>query len=343
MQIRKLAKSLVWFGTYVGKTPQESLDALPSVLEQASQAGYRRFDSGTSGPAYKNVNKVIGNFLNNKNREEYEICVKFNQDDLWNNDHSLQQPLKQVLDDLQTSYIDVLMIHNPALLLHEGRHQLINELIQFKKAGKIKHIGVSNFNLQELKWLGEYLSDITYVQNEIHPYNQQSDVIEFCQVKGIEVMAARPFAKNKLTHSDKEFAHHNVDMLNDPTLQEIAKRHGIKVQELILHWLTERNIIAITRTMNPDHMQGNLAVCDTAMLTPDDMAAIAKLDKKIMTVDWTTFVDPKKRENRETVTAIPLKRRVGLTSSQEFNIFSRDSAAEPANKQGVSSTPRSKV
>jgi 2,5-diketo-D-gluconate reductase B len=168
------------------------------------------------------------------------------------------------LRNLRTDYIDLLLLHWP----HDGvplaeQIGLLNETV---RAGKVRHIGVSNFNRQLLdQAMG--LSAVPLVTNqfEYHPYLNQSRIIQAVRTAGLAVTAYCAMAVGRV--------------LGDPALTEIAASHGRSVPQVVLRWLIQQgNVIALSRTTNPGRVAENLAIFDFE-LGEDEMAAIQTLAK----------------------------------------------------------------
>ena len=110
-------------------------------------------------------------------RNEIKICSKINDNDLLNHNFSVRSILDNILKELNTEYVDILMFHSPALLLHEHATKILEELIVLKREGKIKEIGVSNFTVSDLERMGEYRRLIKYNQIEMSPYFTQDETV----------------------------------------------------------------------------------------------------------------------------------------------------------------------
>lgn len=276
-------------------------------LAEMVNAGYRYFDTAT---AYKGVNALLGEVLKSKNRHDFHLCVKINDNDLLQNEFSVRKILDNLLSDLGTDYLDTLMLNSPALLLHDHAVSVFEEMIKLKEQGKIKHIGVSNFSVKDLERLDRaYQRHISYNQIELNPYCQQHDVVSYCGRLGIQVMAYRPFGKGKAE-----------DMLVNPALIEIGNRHQLSVHQVILAWLTQRSIVAIPKAASRQHMDANLKACDV-FLDAEEMNLIATLDKKLHTCGWEEFV---KLPNYKAFMDVPLVRPA--SAAKRVNLFSSNSS-----------------
>ena|GEM_PF-21087 len=248
------------------------------ALQEAIEVGYRYFDVAT---AYPGSHRLLANAIHATkiNRSEFHICSKINDNDLLNNDFSVNNILQGILTELNTDYLDTLMLHSPALLMHEKAVAVFEELIVLKEKKLIHHIGVSNFTAVELSKLdSQYLQYIDYNQIEMSPYCQQSETVAFCNKHQIQLMAYRPFGKGKAE-----------DLLQNDTLNEIAKKHQVSTHQVILAWAIYQNVVVVSKAGTVKHMQENLYACQIK-LDQDDMHAIRRLDKDLHTCPWEQFV-----------------------------------------------------
>ena len=106
------------------------------------------------------------------------------------------------------------------------------------------------------------------VQNEVHPYYQDKEVVKHLHDLGIIVEAWYPLGGRG----------HQKELLSDPVLSEIATRHNKSVVQVILRWDLQRGVVAIPGSSNPDHIKENISIFDFS-LTDDEMARIAALDR----------------------------------------------------------------
>lgn len=177
------------------------------------------------------------------------------------------------LKKLKTDYVDLLLLHwpNEAVSLAEQ----IGALNEVKDAGKVRNIGVSNFNTA-LMAESVKLSKSPLVTNQIeyHPYLNQDVVIAAAKKAGMSVTGYYGMADGKV------FA--------DPLLKDIAAKHGKSVAQVVLRWLVQQEgVIALSKTVGEARAAENFAIFDFA-LTAEEMAAIhglAKADGRIVSPD----------------------------------------------------------
>jgi len=161
-------------------------------------------------------------------------------------------------------------------MLQTAMERLVDE-------GLVKHIGVANFPVMLLHDLLSYARIKPVVnQVEIHPYNQQSKLLAYCQSRNVIVQAYSPLGMP----SYKE--HGEVDLLSDPVLKEIALSHGITVAQLCLQWSLQRGLHVIVKSSNTNHLEENLMVghknefaLNPFQLTHEEMSRISGLDRNL--------------------------------------------------------------
>ena len=177
------------------------------------------------------------------------------------------------LTKLKTDYVDLLLLHwpNEAVSLAEQ----IGALNEVAKAGKVRHIGVSNFNTA-LMAEAKVLSDLPLVTNQIeyHPYLSQHSVIEAAHAAGMSITGYYAMADGKV--------------FSDAVLKDIAAAHGKSVAQVVLRWLVQQdNVIALSKTVSEARILENLAIFDLALSEAEMQAihALAKPDGRIVSPD----------------------------------------------------------
>lgn len=163
--------------------------------------------------------------------------------------------VEESLNKLQTDYVDLLLLHWPSEAVPLADQ--IGALNAVRKAGKTRHIGVSNFNIAMMKEAAN-LSDAPLVTNQVeyHPYLDQSAVIATAQQLGLSVTGYYAMADGKV--------------FSDPTLQDIAARHGKSIAQVVLRWLIQQDgAIALSKTVTEARAAENLAIFDFALSTED--------------------------------------------------------------------------
>ncbi|AHK02306.1 MULTISPECIES: aldo/keto reductase [Rhizobium/Agrobacterium group] len=177
------------------------------------------------------------------------------------------------LKKLKTDYVDLLLLHwpNEAVALAEQ----IGALNAVRDAGKVRHIGVSNFNTA-LMAEAVSLSKAPIVTNQIeyHPYIDQDMVIAAAKAAGMSVTGYYGMADGKV------FA--------DPVLKDIAASRGKSVAQVVLRWLVQQQgVIALSKTVSEARVDENLAIFDftLSVAETDAIRALARPDGRIVSPD----------------------------------------------------------
>ena len=173
--------------------------------------------------------------------------------------------IDMALEKLDIGYIDMMLLHHPGtndVMAYQAMEQYVEE-------GKIHSLGLSNWYVEELT---EFLPQVTIkpalVQNEIHPYYQEQDVVPFIQGKGIVVQCWYPLGGRGYT----------ADLLGNETIKAIAEAHEVSPAQVILRWDLQRSIVVIPGSSNVDHIRENLDLFGFE-LTDDEMEQIRQLDR----------------------------------------------------------------
>jgi len=173
--------------------------------------------------------------------------------------------IDMAIEKLDIEYIDMMLLHHPGK--NDAEAYLAME--KYVEQGKIRSLGLSNWYVEELT---EFLPKINImpalVQNEIHPYYQEQDVVPFIQEKGIVVQCWYPLSGRGYT----------AELLGDETIKAIAEAHGVSPAQVILRWDLQRGIVVIPGSSNPEHIKENLDLFDFE-LTEEEMEQIKALDR----------------------------------------------------------------
>lgn len=179
--------------------------------------------------------------------------------------HDPEAAIDMALEKLDIGYIDMMLLHHPGT----GDVKAYLAMEKYVRQGKIRSLGLSNWYVEELT---EFLPQVNIVpalvQNEIHPYYQEQDVVPFIQKKGIVVQCWYPLGGRGYT----------AELLNDGTIAEIAKAHGVSAAQVILRWDLQRGIVVVPGSSNPRHIKENLDLFGFA-LTEAEMQSIRGLDR----------------------------------------------------------------
>jgi len=277
--------------------PEEAAQAVEFAL---AEAGYNQIDCAAIyrneeeiGQAFK---KVFGSGI--RKREDVFITSK-----LWNTEHPksrVRQACETTLSDLNLEYLDLYLMHwGLAIPPYEGEPTnphgryteqldekgfLVTEPISVRetweameelvKAGLVKAIGVANFTAPMLVDLFSYAKVAPAVnQIELHPYFQQTALVEFCQYKKMAVTGYSPLGSPG-NFKDKGFP----ILVDDPVIVKIASRHGKSPAQVLIRWGMQRGTVVIPKSVTPARIKENIEVFDFE-LSAEEMDSIAALNR----------------------------------------------------------------
>lgn len=244
---------MLGYGVY--QTPPEETERC--VLD-AVDVGYRSIDTAQ---AYGNE-EGVGNALAKSGlpREEFFLTTK-----VWISNAGYERAkasIEESLQKLRTSYLDLLLIHQP-FGDYYGTYRAMEEAY---KAGKVRAIGVSNFypdRLIDLYHFAEIKPSVNQI--ETHVFQQQETARKYLKDRGVQIESWGPFAEGK------------NNFFQNPVLVEIGKRYGKTAAQTALRFLIQSGVVVIPKSTHRERMEENFQIFDFA-LTEEEMQKIRALD-----------------------------------------------------------------
>lgn len=249
-----------WFGIGVFKV--EEGPELVNAVKFAIKHGYRSIDTAAIYGNEEGVGQAIREGLEEASisREELFITSK-----VWNSDlgyESTIEAYENSLKKLGLEYLDLYLIHWPV----EGKYkEAWRALETLYKEGRVKAIGVSNFqvhHLEDLMMDAEIKPMVNQV--EYHPRLTQKEVQAFCQEHGIQLEAWSPLMQGQL--------------LDNPVLQEIANKYNKSIAQVIIRWDLQNGVVTIPKSTKEHRIIENSTVFDFE-LTKNEMQRISELNQ----------------------------------------------------------------
>ncbi len=239
------------------------------IVQEALEIGYRHIDGASM---YENEVEVGQGVINSGvDRGEIFLTTKINTTSstpskgngplLQNKD--IVKHFEQSLKDLQTEYVDLLLIHWPKFETNLG--DMLDILYKLKDAKKTKEVGVANFNtnlLNECHNLG--FKDIYCNQIEYHPFLSQAKLMEVMQDLDIIPVAYCPICRG-------DVARHDV-------IVNLAQKYSRTPAQIALRWLYQQRAVSIPKTANSDRLQENFEIFDFE-IEYKDMLEIYSLER----------------------------------------------------------------
>ena len=232
-------------------------------VRMALEAGFRHIDTAQMYDNEAEVGQGIAD--SGVPRNEVFLTTKIVPAIMRRGEQAVRLSIDESLAKLKTDYIDLLLIHWPVKDCVKDTWQVMEH---FVRQGKVRSIGVSNFNPHHLDDLLSY-AEIRPVINqiEVHPFLSQEDNVAYNSQLGIQVEGWGPFGQG------------DIDVVGHPLLQSLAAKNGKTAAQIVLRWIVQRGLITIPRA-KPNHFAENLDVMHFA-LSDEDMAAVSSLNKNM--------------------------------------------------------------
>lgn len=227
-------------------------------VRDAIDVGYRLLDTAASYGNEESVGNAIK--ASGVRREELFVTTK-----LWIADTGYEKTkaaFDRSMERLQLDYLDLYLIHQPYGDVY-GSWRAMEELY---REGRVRAIGVSNFHPDRVMDFIVHQEVVPAVnQIETHPFHQQVETQKFLKENNVQIESWGPFAegKNNIFHNE--------------VLSSIAAKHGKTVAQVILRWLTQRDVVIIPKSVRKERMAENFQIFDFE-LDASDMESIAALE-----------------------------------------------------------------
>ncbi|TPX58440.1 hypothetical protein PhCBS80983_g03153 [Powellomyces hirtus] len=278
----------VGLGTWQSE-PGEVGQAVTAAIE----AGYTHIDGAMCYQNEKEVGAALKKLFKDGKIKRENL---FYTSKLWNTFHRVDkvaEGFNTTLSDLGLDYLDLFLVHWPysfqpgeTLFPKDANDKIIldstdivetwKEMEKLVDAGKVKAIGVSNFDINALKHLLANCRIRPAVnQVELHPYLPQPALVNFCKKEGIAVTAYSPLGSGG-----------EPSLIKDETITKIANAHGKDAGQILISWAVQRGTIVIPKSVKPSRIQSNLQIIK---LSDEEMKEISSIKTRKRFVDCKSF------------------------------------------------------
>lgn len=241
------------FGTYKIRG-EECRKACLNALE----LGYRHFDTAQMYDNEKPVGTAVK--MSDVPREEIFVVTKLHQTNLAYED--VHSSFEESLSELGLDFVDLLLIHAPSRSV--PIEESIGAMNELQKQGAVKHIGVSNFSIQQLNEAME-ASNFPIITNQVkyHPFKSQVDLLQFCIDEDIMFTGYSPLARSRVSRNK--------------TLEDIGERYGKSPAQVALRWQIQQQMVStIPKAADREHQRENINIFDFE-LNDSEMESIFNL------------------------------------------------------------------
>ena len=266
---RKLPK--MGLGVYRADPRIETYQAVRWALE----IGYRGIDTAAMYENEHDIGQALTDYSTLVPRDQVFITTKLDTDS--HGYHTALQAAEDCLRQLQTTYIDLLLIHSP---YGEKIVETWDALLVLQEQGKVKSIGVSNFGIPHLEALREHGRPMPAVnQFELHPLNYQErlNLVHYCQEHKIQITAY-----GSLFSGER-------DRFQDPVLLSLAEKYCKTVPQILLRWALDNHFAVIPKsTSSKERLQENFdVVLDTTFsLLPKEVEEVSQMKGEPLNEYW---------------------------------------------------------
>ncbi len=279
---------------------------IAAAVVGAASVGYRHFDCAS---VYGNEH-LIGAALSRIRRGGVEREELWVTSKLWNDKHGegdVVESCRRSLADLQLEYLDLYLVHWPfpnyhapgcdvssrspdaRPYIHEGYMRTWRQMERLVDLGLVRHIGTSNMTVPKLR---RVLADARIKpacnEMELHPHFQQPELFRFVRDQGIVPIGFCPIGSPTRPDRDRTAAD-TVD-IEDPVVVRIAQRLGVHPATVCVKWAVQRGQVPIPFSTKRNEYLANLQAAVSPPLTPEEMQAIAGIDRNCRLIKGQVFL-----------------------------------------------------
>jgi len=282
----------VGLGTYLISN-QELKQCIPAALK----AGYRHFDTAQVYENEKGLGLSLAESLSDQNISRKNIFITskvFTGNESWGQPPmSYSETLNSIetsLEKLQVDYLDLFLIHAP--FCQNDRVDQWAAMLEIKKLGKAKSIGVCNYNIshiEEIKSAGLPLPEANQI--EIHPWCQKTELASYLKQNNISIIAYSSLVPlSNWRAKEGEDSSKSTQMIADgekssSIFKVMANKYGVTEAQILLKWAVQKGFHIIPKSTNPTRIEQNIDL-DSFEIDLPDLETISSLNRSDVGVAW---------------------------------------------------------
>ncbi|XP_063223270.1 1,5-anhydro-D-fructose reductase-like [Bacillus rossius redtenbacheri] len=277
-------------------------EAMEEALDAALEAGYRHIDTAYVYENEAAIGRALKRWLDSGRVKREDLFITTKLPNIGFKRERVEKYLRRSLEALQLSYVDLYLVHQTWGLLEQGEDvlprddegelllDLTTDLVGVWKgmedqvdAGRARSIGLCNHNARQIKRIlrAARIRPVC-LQIELYLYFQQRELVAFCRALDIAVVAYAPLGSPGMVDVFTEMGGETdmiprVDALADPTVLEIAEKHGRTPAQVLLRHTVQRGIAVIPKSSQPARIEENFQVLDFS-LDEEDVDQLDSLD-----------------------------------------------------------------
>nr|CAD7569812.1 unnamed protein product [Timema californicum] len=269
------------------------IDDMDTTIDTALEAGFRHIDTAYVYKTEEAIGKSLKRWFDSGKIKREELFIVTKLPSFGNRAEDVEKYLKESLENLQMTYVDLYLIHQPignfTKLDSDGNritdpntdHLSIWKAMEAQvDAGRARSIGMSNFNARQVKrvWENARIKPANN-QVELNAFFQQKELVAFCKALDVTICAYSPLGSPGMRIKMHKGDPSKIEMpLTDPVVLKLAKKYNKTPSQILIRHSIQRGVVVIPKSNNPERLKQNIQVFDF-VLSPEDVYELDFLDR----------------------------------------------------------------
>nr|CAD7258539.1 unnamed protein product [Timema shepardi] len=269
------------------------IDDMDTTIDTALEAGFRHIDTAYVYKTEEAIGKSLKRWFDSGKIKREELFIVTKLPSFGNRAEDVEKYLKESLENLQMTYVDLYLIHQPignfTKLDSDGNritdpntdHLSIWKAMEAQvDAGRARSIGMSNFNARQVKrvWENARIKPANN-QVELNAFFQRKELVAFCKALDVTICAYSPLGSPGMRIKMHKGDPSKIEMpLTDPVVLKLAKKYNKTPSQILIRHSIQRGVVVIPKSNNPERLKQNIQVFDF-VLSPEDVYELDFLDR----------------------------------------------------------------